>query len=45
MKTIKLTLSEWLVKELRYYEERYQINLGAFITELINKIYEVLKED
>ena len=31
MKTIKLTLSEWLVKELRYYETHHKIDIHDFI--------------
>ena len=31
MKTIKLTLSEWLVKELRYYETHHKIDINDFI--------------
>ena len=31
MKTIKLTLSEWVVKELCYYEAHHQIDINDFI--------------
>lgn len=40
MKTIKLTLSEWLVKELRYYEAHHQIDINDFIS---NSVSEYLK--
>lgn len=40
MKTIKLTLSEWVVKELCYYEAHHQINLNDFIS---NSVSEYLK--
>ena len=32
METIKLTLSEWLAKELRYYEAHHQIDINDFIS-------------
>lgn len=40
METIKLTLSEWLVKELRYYEAHHQIDINDFIS---NSVSEYLK--
>ena len=40
METIKLTLSKWVVKELRYYEAHHQINLNDFIS---NSVSEYLK--
>lgn len=40
METIKLTLSEWLAKELRYYEAHHQIDINDFIS---NSVSEYLK--
>ena len=35
METIKLTLSEWLVKELRYYEAHHKIDISNFISNTV----------
>lgn len=40
MKTIKLTLSEWLVKELSYYKVYHQIDIDDFVS---NSVSEYLK--
>lgn len=49
METIKLTLSEWLVKELSYYKVHHQIDIDDFVSksvaEYLNNNFEIVLDD
>lgn len=49
METIKLTLSEWLVKELSYYKVHHQIDIDDFVAksvaEYLNNNCEIVLDD
>lgn len=49
METIKLTLSEWLVKELSYYKVHHQIDIDDLVSksvaEYLNNNFEIVLDD